>query len=72
MSIFHNSIIEMIALKTPLYSINIVYVDPRATTNSKEHDEIARKHGLDRHTASAYLTALKGIKRHKTTRKAVT
>jgi len=42
-------------MKVPLYSINVGYVDPRGTTNSKKHDKIMRKHGLGRHTASAYL-----------------
>jgi len=60
-SIFRSSIIERIAMKAPLYSIETKYVNPRGTTNSKEHDELMRKHGLDRHTASAYLTALKGL-----------
>jgi hypothetical protein len=58
---FRSTIIERIALKAPLYSIETKYVNPRGTTNSKEHDETMRKHGLDRHTASAYLTALKGL-----------
>ena len=60
-SVFRSSIIERIAMKAPLYSIETKYVNPRGTTNSKEHDETMRKHGLDRHTASAYLTALKGL-----------
>jgi len=60
-SIFRSSIIEKIALKAPLYSIETKYVNPRGTTNSKEHDEAMRKHRLDRHTASAYLIALKGL-----------
>jgi hypothetical protein len=60
-SVFRNSIIERIAMKAPLYSINIKYVNPKGTTNSTKHDEAMRKHGLDRHTASAYLTALKGL-----------
>jgi len=63
-SIFRSTIIEKITLKAPLYSIEVKYVNPRGTTNSKEHDELMRKHGLDRHTASAYLTALRGL-RHK-------
>ena len=63
-SIFRNSIIEMIAMKAPLYSIEVKYVDPRGTTNSREHDEAMRKHGLDRHAASAYLIAIKGLKQH--------
>ena len=61
---FRNSIIEMIAMKAPLYSIEVKYVDPRGTTNSREHDEAMRKHGLDRHAASAYLIAIKGLKQH--------
>jgi len=61
-SVFRSSIIERIALKAPLYSIETKYVNPRGTTNSKEHDELMRKYGLDRHTASAYLTAIRGLK----------
>jgi hypothetical protein len=61
-STFRSSIIEKIALKAPLYSIRVGYVNPRGTTNSKEHDETMRKYRLDRHTASAYLTALKGLR----------
>jgi hypothetical protein len=59
---FRSTIIERIALKAPLYSIKVSYVNPRGTTNSKEHDETMRKHGLDRHTASAYLIALRGLR----------
>jgi hypothetical protein len=59
--IFRSTIIERIALKAPLYSIETKYVNPRGTTNSKEHDELMRKYRLDKHTASAYLTALKGL-----------
>jgi len=59
--IFRSTIIEKIALKAPLYSIETKYVNPRGTTNSKEHDELMRKYRLDKHTASAYLTALKGL-----------
>ena len=61
-SMFRTSIIERIAWKTPLYSINVVYIDPKGTTSSREHGEIMRKYGLDRHTASAYLIALKELK----------
>ena len=60
-STFRSSIIERIALKAPLYSIRVGYVNPRGTTNSIEHDELMRKYRLDRHTASAYLTALRGL-----------
>jgi hypothetical protein len=61
-SVFRSTIIEKIVLKAPLYSIETKYVNPKGTTNSKEHDELMRKYGLDRHTASAYLTALRGLK----------
>jgi len=54
--------LESFSIKALLYSINISYVDPKGTTNSKEHNEISKKYGLDRHTTSAYLIALKGIK----------
>jgi hypothetical protein len=59
---FRSTIIEKIAMKAPLYSINIKYVNPKGTTNSTKHDEAVKKYGLDRHTASAYLIALKGLK----------
>jgi len=59
---FLQSLIERITYKEPLYSINVVYVSPRGTTHSKEHDEIMRQSGLDRHTASAYLIALKYLR----------
>jgi len=64
-SVFRNSIIERIALKAPLYSIETKYINPRGTTNSKEHDELMRKYRLDKHTASAYLIALKGLNTNK-------
>jgi len=60
-SVFRSSITERIALKAPLYSIEVSYVNPRGTTNSKEHDELMRRYGLDRHTASAYLIAIRGL-----------
>jgi hypothetical protein len=52
-SVFRNSIIERIALKAPLYSIETKYVNPRGTTNSTKHNELMKKYGLDRHTTSA-------------------
>jgi len=61
-SVFRSSIIERVTMKAPLYSIRVGYVNPGGTTNSTEHDELMRKHGLDRHTTSAYLIALKGLK----------
>jgi hypothetical protein len=61
-AVFRNSVIEMIALKAPLYNIKIKYVDPKGTTSSREHDEIMKRYGLDRHAASAYLIALRGLR----------
>jgi hypothetical protein len=60
-SIFRSTIIEKIALKAPLYGIEVKYINPKGTTNSKEHDELMKRYGLDRHTASAYLIALKEL-----------
>jgi hypothetical protein len=60
-SVFRSTIIERITMKAPLYSIKVGYVNPKGTTNSTEHDELMRKHGLDRHTASAHLIAIKGL-----------
>ncbi|KUO88204.1 MAG: hypothetical protein AT712_07225 [Caldivirga sp. CIS_19] len=41
-SIFRSSIIERIAMKAPLYSIETKYVNPRGTTNSTKYDELMR------------------------------
>jgi len=60
-SVFRSSITEKITLKSPLYSIKVGYVNPGGTTNSEEHNELMRKYGLDRHTASAYLIAMRGL-----------
>ena len=62
--IFRSRVVERIAMKASLYAIDVEYVNPRGTTNSKEHDKVMRKYGLDKHAASAYLIALKGIERH--------
>jgi len=59
---FRSTIIEKIVMKAPLYGIEVKYVNPRGTTNSTEHDELMKKYGLDKHTTSAYLTALRGLK----------
>ena len=65
-AVFRSNIIEMISMKATLYSIKTRYVNPKGTTSSNEHKEIARKLGLDRHTASAYLIALRGLKQNDT------
>ena len=44
-----------------MYSIKVGYINPRWTTNSTEHDELLRKYGLDKHTVSAYLIAIRGL-----------
>jgi len=60
-TIFRNRIIEMITMKAPIYGLRVNYVNPKGTTHSREHDDIMMRYGLDRHTASAYLIALKSI-----------
>jgi hypothetical protein len=60
-AIFRNSIIERIAMKAPLYGLNVRFVDPKGTTSSREHDKVMKRYGLDRHTASAYIIALRSI-----------
>jgi len=35
----------------------VVLVDPKDTSTSREHRESMLKHGLDKHTTSAYLIA---------------
>jgi len=39
-----------------------ILVDPKGTTHSHEHEEVMKKRGLDRHMASAYIVACKGLK----------
>ncbi len=46
------------------YGFKVLLVNPKGTTNSEEHGKIMRRYGLDRHTASAYIIALRGIERH--------
>ena len=70
--VFRSSVIETISMKAPLYSIKINYVDPKGTTHSEEHDKTMRRYGLDRHTASAFLIALKGIERYRLLQKVIT
>ena len=69
--VFRSSIIKRITMKAPIYAIDVAYVDPKGTTRSKEHDEVMKRYGIDRHTASAYLIALHGIKRHNPIQKVI-
>ena len=48
-------------IKALRLGFNVVLVNPKGTTNSEEHDRIMREKGFDRHTASAYLIALRGL-----------
>jgi len=57
---FRSRIIEMIRMKAPLYGLKTSYVDPANT--SKIGKSLTAKLRVDKHTASAYVIALKGIK----------
>ena len=48
------------------YGLKPVLVDPRGTTSSSVHSTVMKKHGLDKHTASAYLIALRYLQNRKT------
>ena len=49
-------------IKALRLGFNVILVNPKGTTNSEEHEKVMREKGFDRHTASAYLIALKVIK----------
>jgi len=49
----------VMAVKLGLISI---LVNPKGTTNNKEHKEIMKRKGLDKHMASAYIVAYRGLK----------
>ncbi|WP_206204977.1 hypothetical protein [Thermococcus sp. M39] len=61
---FRNSVIEKIVYKAPLYGFDVVFVNPAGTSTGTK--ALQRKLGLDKHTTSAYLIALRGLKRKKT------
>ncbi|QXJ34866.1 Uncharacterized protein J5U22_01413 [Saccharolobus shibatae] len=48
-------------IKALRLGFNVILVNPKGTTNSEEHERLMRERGFDRHTASAYLIALKGL-----------
>lgn len=48
-------------LKSLREGLYVVLVDPKGTSNSEEHERVMKIKGLDRHMASAYLIALKGL-----------
>ncbi|QXJ29089.1 Uncharacterized protein J5U23_01958 [Saccharolobus shibatae B12] len=49
-------------IKALRLGFNVILVNPKGTTNSEEHERIMKERGFDRHMASAYLVALKGLK----------
>ena len=48
-------------MKALRLGFSVVLVNPKGTTNSEEHEKVMRGRGLDRHMASAYLVALRGL-----------
>jgi len=48
-------------IKSLRLGFNVILVNPKGTTNSEEHEKVMREKGFDRHIASAYLIALKGL-----------
>ena len=48
-------------IKSLRLGFNVILVNPKGTTNSEEHEKVMREKGFDRHAASAYLIALKGL-----------
>ena len=50
------------------YGFEVLLVDPKGTTSSSEHDEAMKKYGVDKHTASAYLVALRALHQIKQTK----
>jgi len=48
-------------IKALRLGFNVILVNPKGTTNSEEHEKVMMEKGFDRHTASAYLIALRGL-----------
>ena len=49
-------------IKALKLGFTVVLVNPRGTSNSVTHRQIMREKGLDKHMASAYITAYRGLK----------
>jgi hypothetical protein len=60
-STFRSRIIDMIALKAPLYGMSVGFVYPKGTTSSEENIVLQEKLRIDRHTASAIIIAMRGL-----------
>jgi predicted transposase len=48
-------------IKALRLDFNVILVNPKGTTNSDKHEKVMKEKGFDKHTASAYLIALKGL-----------
>jgi len=48
-------------IKALRLGFNVILANPKGTTNSEEHEKVMKERGFDRHMASAYLIALRGL-----------
>ena len=55
-------------IKSLRLGFNVILVNPKGTTNSEGHERVMMGKGFDRHTASAYLIALRGLEIIKNTK----
>ena len=46
-------------IKALRLGFNVSLINPKGTTNSEEHERVMKERGFDRHTASAYLIAVR-------------
>ena len=58
---FTSSLTETILDTTWKLGIRTITVSPKGTSSSSEHEDVMRKYGLDKHMASAYLVAIRGL-----------
>jgi len=59
-------------IKTLKLGFTVVLVNPRGTSNSLTHRQVMRENGLDRHIASAYMIAYRGLKKLKKQQPSIT
>ncbi|MEM3959828.1 MAG: hypothetical protein QW200_05855, partial [Ignisphaera sp.] len=52
-------------LKALKLGLTIVLVNPAGTSSSATHRQIMKEKGLDKHTASAFIIAYRGLKKLK-------
>ena len=52
-------------IKALRLGFRVIMVSPRGTSNSLTHRQVMREKGLDKHTASAYMIAYRGLKKLK-------